>query len=304
MHTLYYRKILKFFFVFVLLINLKPATHSQVNHHIKSTATNAIQFLDSLGSVKKSDYWPNIDPEIFYQNLKTFTVEPLHFYEGSSTNFCAYSALTYIPLQYDPLNFARFLVKLYATGEASMGTAFIKPSLNVRQNAGLLKYKGILDINHAAQIWFLSLADHFKGYLNIDKTYQPGDENRMWASTNLKKFNRMLRQLFLINVESIGSDLIQPIFRNEYSYLKKRLQKGNVFIYLNNRKLNKKSHKKSFINFPTHYILLVDVKKLPNHDIQIKYWDYGKYTVRQLPEKFFRKIVYGVSSWNFKDFKK
>ena len=301
MHTKIYRKILLLSFVLVLLISVRPSLYSQVNH-IKSTVSETLQYLNGVGSLAQSEYWPNMDPEVFYNNLKTFTVAPLHFYEGSSTNFCAYSALTYLPLQYDPLGFAKFLVTLYKTGEAKMGSVIIKPSLPVRQNAGLLKYKGILDINHAAQMWFLSLADHFKGYLNIDKTYQPGDENRMWASTNLSKFNRMLRQLFQIKLESIGADLWHPRFTNVYTYLQKRLQKGNVFLYLNNRKLNRKSHKKNFLNFPTHYILLIDVKKLPNNDIEIKYWDYGKYTVRQLPESFLKKIIYGVTSWKFNDF--
>ena len=61
-----------------------------------STQQQAIAFLDSLQKLDSSKHWPNVDPVLFLQNLRTFAITPLKFYEGKGTNFCAYSALTYI----------------------------------------------------------------------------------------------------------------------------------------------------------------------------------------------------------------
>lgn len=256
----------------------------------------ALAFLDSVGSVEKSKYWPNIDPVLFLDNLRSFTRYPLAFYEGKGTNFCAYSGITYLPLQHDPLGFARFMVTLYQDGEATMGRAHIKPSKPVRKEAGLIKYKGALDINHAGQMWFLSLADHFKGYINIfNRRFHTGDENTLWASTNFAKFNRMLRRLFPYRVKARGSDLIRPWIRDIYGYLEERIKKGPVFLYLNNRLLYKKTHATTRLGIPTHYVLLLDIYKTPEGKINIVYWDYGRKTLQQVTPRLLKKIVYGIS---------
>ncbi len=201
-----------------------------------STQQQAITFLDSLQSLDSSKHWPNVDPELFLQNLKTFATTPLKFYEGKGTNFCAYSALTYIPLNYDPLGFSRFMITLYQKGKAKMGKVLFTPSAAVKKEAGLLKYKGALDISPAGQIWFLILADHFKGYLNLfNRNFDKGDENTLWASTNFAKFNRMLRKLFPVKVHARGSDLIRPWTGDIYAYLKERSAERPIFLYLNNR---------------------------------------------------------------------
>ncbi len=262
-----------------------------------SKANEALVYLSGVKKLERSKFWPNVDPDQLLSNLKTFTVEPFSFYEGKTTNFCAYSALTYIPLYYDPLGFSKFMVQLYKYGEAIMDKTVIKPSRKVREEAGLLKYKGALDINPAGQMWFLSLADHFKGYLNFfNRRFDKGDENTFWASTNFAKFNRMLRRLFPGRVTAIGADLIRPSV-DIYEYTKRKSQKGVVFVYLNNKKLYRKTHTRGIINTPTHYVLLTDINKLPNGDIEFVYWDYGLRTLQQMPPNFFKKIVYGVTTY-------
>ncbi len=161
-----------------------------------STAQQAIEYLNSVKQLDSSVHWPNVDPALLWQNLNISIRGPLKSFEGKNTNFCAYTALSYINLRHDPLGFAKFIIELYKNGEAKMGRSFIKPSKRVRMEAGLMIYKGDLDINHLAQLWFLSLADHFKGYLNmLKKKYDEGDENTFWAATNFAKNNQMLRGL-------------------------------------------------------------------------------------------------------------
>jgi len=238
---------------------------------------------------------------IFLENLKTFATTPLKFYEGKGTNFCAYSALTYIPLNYDPLGFSRFMVALYQKGRARMGKVFIKPSAAIKKEAGLLKYKGALDISPAGQIWFLCLADHFKGYLNFfNRRFHKADENTLWASTNFAKFNRMLRRLFPVKVHARGADLIRPWIADIPDYLNKRSKKGPVFLYLNNRLLYKKNHVVTRFGIPTHFVLLLDIQEAEAGKINIIYWDYGKMTLQQVNSRLLKKIIFGITDYSIK----
>lgn len=267
-----------------------------------SKQQQAIAFLDSLEKLDSSKHWPNVDPELFLQNLRTFAISPLSFYEGKGTNFCAYSALTYIPLNYDPLGFSRFMVTLYQKGKARMGKVVFTPSAAIKKEAGLLKYKGALDISPAGQIWFLSLADHFKGYLNFfNRGFDKGDENTLWASTNFAKFNRMLRKLFNLKVHARGADLIRPWVTNTYDYLTKLSKDGPIFLYLNNRLLYKKKHVVTTrFGIPTHFVLLLDIYKSGDNMINIIYWDYGKKTLQQVNARMLRKIIFGITDFSFR----
>ncbi len=257
---------------------------------------DAILFLDSVGSLQKSTHWPNIDPGQFLKNLRVFAFTPLRFYEGKGTNFCAYSAITYIPLNYDPEGFARFMITLYQTGKATMGKVHFNPSRAVKEEAGKIKYKGALDINPAGQMWFLSLADRFKGYLNLfNRNFDKGDENTLWASTNFAKFNRMIRRLFEYKVKARGSDLIRPWISNIYDYLKEKSSKGPVFLYLNNRLLYKKKHIATRFGIPTHFVLLLSINQSHNGKIDIVYWDYGKKTLQQVSPRLLKKIIFGIT---------
>lgn len=267
-----------------------------------STSEQALKYLDSIQHLDSSDYWPNVDPVLFLDNLKSFAIRPLNFYEGKTTNFCAYSALTYLPLRYDPLGFSRFMITLYNTGEAKMGRVLFHPTRPVMLEAGLLKYKGALDISPAGQMWFLVLADHFKGYLNFfNRRFDEGDENTLWASTNYAKFNRMLRKIFTLKVKARGADLLRPWVGNRYKYLTKEIKDGIVFLYLNNRLLYNKKHAAGRIGIPTHYVLLMDIYKTDNGKINIVYWDYGRKTLQQLEEKFLKKIIFGITTCSFKN---
>jgi hypothetical protein len=285
---------------FNIKINASPAGNPADSNQI-STRQQALDFLDSVQRLDSSKYWPNADPALFLENLKLFATTPFKFYEGRGTNFCSYFALTYIPLTYDPLGFSRFMIELYQKGRARMGKVMLKPGAAVRKEAGLLKYKGPLDISPAGQIWFLTLADHFKGYVNIiNLRFQDGDENTLWASTNFAKFNRMLRKLFPLKVHAKGADLIRPWVNDLPAYLEKKLQDGPLFLYLNNRLLYKKTHVITRFGIPTHFVLLLNINRANKNKINITYWDYGKLTLQQVDEEFLRKIVFGITDYRIK----
>ncbi len=261
-----------------------------------SMRQEATFYIESIGILPQSDYWRHVDPLEFTENLKRDIGQPLRIYEGKVTNFCSYAALTYIPFHYDPLGFVQFMVALYKNGKASLGKVDFEPGENVRNAAGLLKNKGVLDIAPANQIWFLCLADHFKGYLNIfNKQFDPGDENNLWAATNFSKFNRMIRQLFPMKVNTRGFDLLRPSIKNIVRYLEERLQTGTLFMYVNNRKLYKiKDNTASRVDVPTHFLVLLSMTRV-NDKYRLTYWDYGRISVQELSASFIRKITFGVT---------
>ncbi len=298
MHNSIYRlriqlKLISFFILFVTIANKKGFAGDHFREII-STKEQAIAFLDRIDQTKESTFWPNVKPNLFYDNLKLNLDNPGSFYPGRSTNFCAYGALSYLVMQKDPLGYVKFMNELYDIGESSFNNNHFKPSKAVMKAAGTLKFKGVLDIRHAEQMWFLVLADKFKGYLNFfDRRFHEGDENTFWAATNLAKFNRMVNRMCGTHVKAAGSDLIKPWIKDPYDYLIKRIDNKIISLYINNRIIHKKNHDRIKFSIPTHYIILKEIRKADDK-ITLRYWDYGGDTEMQISAGTFKKIIFGI----------
>ena len=218
----------------------------------------------------------------------------MSFYPGRSTNFCSYGALSYLVMEKDPLGYVKFMNELYDRGEATFNNNHFKPSKEVMNAAGTLKFKGVLDIRHAEQMWFLVLADKFKGYLNFfNKKFHEADENTFWAATNLAKYDRMINKMCGVHVKAVGSDLIKPWVKDVYSYLEKRIDSNIVSLYINNRIIHKKNHDKIRFSIPTHFIILRQIRKEGNM-VTLRYWDYGGETEMQITSRTLKKIIFGI----------
>ncbi len=248
---------------------------------------------------QKSKFWPKVNPQLFEENLRRNIEQPVFLYAGRNTNFCGYAALGYVFLKEDPFGYTKFMTDLYLYGKAVYGTTTFTPSKAIMQMAGQIMFEGELDRNDADQMLFFTLADHFKGYLNIfHHNYSPGYEQGFWAATNLRKFNRMLRVMFKAEIKSKGSDLIRPSFENLASFLNEKLATGDVFLYLNNVILRKKNHNKLRKRIPTHYVVLQSISE-ENGLVTLTYWDVGSKTRRLITTKTLSKILYGVS-WSIR----
>jgi hypothetical protein len=268
---------------------------------VTSSQQQALAYLKKMDTLQQSVYWPYIKPTAFLKNLKNSVNSPLGIYAGKGTNFCGYSALTYLFLQDDPLGYANLLLQLYRDGKATFGDSYFGPSEPIKQEAGQLKYKGILDINPAEQMWYLTLADHYKGYLNIfNRKYDPGDENLFWASVNYAKFNRMTRKLLHYKVSARGADLVRPKNLNLYEYISDKMLKGKVVLFINNRIVHKKDHITIKLGVPTHFVVVESISR-QNDLITLVYWDYGRKTLMQLSNAFFKRIIFGISSFTKPD---
>lgn len=187
------------------------------------------------------------------------------------------------------------MIELYANGKATFRKSKFNPSDAVKEGAGLLKFTGELDINQADQMWYMTLADHFKGYINwFSLNYNTGAEDKFWPSTNLAKFNRMLRRICNYETHSIGSDLIRPAITNIVEYLNNKLANNHqVFLYVNNIILHKSKHTKILYRIPTHYIVLFDIAE-KDGIVTLRYWDYGFTTQKEMPLSVFKDILFGV----------
>ena len=260
-----------------------------------STPQEALAYLQNTKIPDTSHYWPHVRASLFIENLKANILTPLSMYQGSNTNFCGYAALSYLPLHDDPLTYIKFMITLYTNGKADWGKNHFDPSKEVKKAAGTLRFKGVLDIRPADQMWFLSLADHFRGYLNFFfPRFRTGSEDTFWAAVNLGKFNRIIRRLLGYGTVAIGSDLIRPSIKDLYAWLDRSVHTGTTFLYVNNNYLHKKDHNKSRFSFPTHFIVLTDIWKTGDV-LTIIYWDYGGRTLRQVTPLFLKKILYGVT---------
>ena len=260
-----------------------------------STKTEALSFLDKQKELKQSKIWPFIKPAEFSKNLRENVLNPFTLYEGSFTNFCGYAAMSYLAFTYDPLSYVKFMTELYDKGTADYNKIHFNPSASIKSVAGTLRFKGKLDIRPADQLWFLSLADHFKGYINFfNKNYKQGAEDKLWAAVNFGKFNRMVKTLLRYNVEGKGSDLLHPGIPDLVTYINKRLTSGTLFLYLNNEFLYKKNENLK-PGIPTHYIVLLSLVKESNGSLTMTYWDYGFRSLRQLSPAFLKRIVFGIS---------
>jgi hypothetical protein len=251
--------------------------------------------MDSLEMPDPVIHWPGVNRAWFLKNIRANILHPVAVYPGDGTYFCAYSAITYLMLQDDPLGYAKFMTNLYTNGEAVYKETRYSPSPEIKKQAGLLKYKGIMDIHPADQVWYLTLADHYKGYLNIfNRIYDPGDENSFWASVNYAKFNRMAKKILYHEVSSKGTDFFRPAIKDLYSYVHDKLQQGQVILYINNRIVHKKNHVNIKLAVPTHFIVLEKISRVDD-TITLIYWDNGAKTLIQLSPAFLKRIIYGIT---------
>ena len=237
-------------------VNALPVNDSLIVPRATTTQQQAIEYINKIKELKPSAFWPNINPVLFLRNLKANIQDPISVYAGNGTNFCGYGALTYLFLKDDPLGYAKLLLQLLHDGKARFGKVNFDPSDAIKKGAGLIKYAGRLDINPAEQMWYLTLADHYKGYLNIfNSKYDAEDEQTFWASVNYAKFNRMVRQLLKYTSMSKGSDLKRPYISDLFTYINERMKTGMVVLFINNRIVHKKNHVQIKLGVPTHFIV-------------------------------------------------
>ncbi|MGL6268001.1 MAG: hypothetical protein ACRC2O_08740 [Chitinophagaceae bacterium] len=281
--------------ILILLLQLPFYLFGQSD--LKPQQLEAIHLLNQMDTSISSAYWPHVQPGEFYQNVKKNILNPERIYQGHVTNFCGYAALSVILCREQPQTYVRLITDLYTRGETNFNSKVYKPSLTVLKTAGDLKGKGKLIINPADQLWLLALPDYFKGYMNLDKKYKLGDENKIWAACTLGKFNDMSRIIGDYSISSHGTDLVRPGGKSNYTFIRNELNKGIVVLYVNSKYLHPSKFRLFVLKAPTHFIIAYDISE-KNGVIELKYWDYGLKTVELMTPKRLKKMTYGIIRLN------
>lgn len=256
----------------------------------------ALYILNKEDTLAASALWPNIKPVLFFSNVRNNILYPSRINQGASTNFCSYAALTHLLLKYYPNLYVQYILNLYHSGETKIFHKTLKPSGEIKQAAGALKNKARLDILHADQLWFLTLSDQFKGYMNfIDHRYHPGDENKVWAGTNYGKFNRMIKDFTDDELEAVGSDFLRPFKNDFYEYITEQLNEGVVVLYVNSKWLYPHRFTLLKLRAPTHFIVLYRMYQVGDM-IEIQYWDYGMKTEQLITRKRLKQLIFGITT--------
>jgi hypothetical protein len=263
------------------------------NEGLSSRQLKALELLTAMDTTQGSSYWPHIRPGEFFLNVRENIVYPEKIYQGHYTNFCGYAALSVILCREQPDSYTRSILELYARGETTLNGARIRPSDAIRSAAGNLQGKGKLNLNPADQLWLLCMPETYKGYMNLDRRYQRGDENKSWAICTIGKFNRMVRTLVDADVASWGSDLVRPSGRADVSFMREQLSRGHLVLYVNSKYLHPSKFRIFVLRAPTHYIILYDIAE-ENGVVTVKYWDYGLKTVELMNPKRLKKMTFGI----------
>jgi hypothetical protein len=269
----------------------------QAQTNLTANQSDAIRLLEQMDTTKASAFWPHVDPSAFYINVRKNILFPEKIYQGHVTNFCGYAAMSVILCMQQPQLYTRCILDLYTKGETVANGKHIKPTEAVRRTAGKLQGKGRLNINPADQLWLMSLPDQFKGYMNIDKKYNEGDENKIWAACTLGKFNNMAADIGGYTCTSFGTDLVRPWGKNNIDFIKKEMAQGTVVLFVNSKFLHPSKFRILILRAPTHYIIVYDIAVVDGI-IEMKYWDYGLKTVELMTPKRLKKMTYGIIRLN------
>lgn len=289
------KRILAIIFLFSGLIS--QAQVSAPVSPLNEKQRKALELLNSFDTTSTSAFWSNIAAADLYHNIHANVIRPERIYQGHKTNFCGYSALTVLLCREQPEVYVKHILELYARGETNINNELIRPSASVRAAAGDLQGKGKLVRYPADQLWLMALPDHFKSYMNIDRKYKPGDENKIWAACTLGKFNRMAKTIGSYTVTSKGTDLIRPGVKDLVSYLRAQLEKTEVVLYVNSKYLHPSKFRIFTLRAPTHFIILYDVRE-EKGTVVFTYWDYGLKTLELMSPKRLKKMTFGIIGLN------
>lgn len=145
-------------------------------------------------------------------------------------------------------------------------------------------------INELDQMLFMTLADHYKGYTNVDQNYDPGDEEGLWAGGVLAKAVKVWKD-FGFDIEVTGSDLgWASTGENKINAVREAMETKDVVLYVNSGKFKRDEG----INATaTHYIHVESIKQVGNK-YEITYWDYGHNHQVTMDATQFFWAVYGL----------
>ncbi len=246
-----------------------PAATDFINHHLAVNTESSFGFS--------------------YSELITDLTErvnnPKALNQGQGTNFCWAAAFSTYILRKDPKGVAQAIINYYQTGTFTYGNISLTPDNSIIEAIGTETFaeNGALNNNKVDQMLLMTLASAYKGYINFDKNYNPGDQGKAtYAGRPIGAYEKLFID-FGINYRRVGSDFGWT--GDNASELNSFIQDNTIFLYINSGFFFRGG--KLPVN-GSHYVLLEDIT-VDAGQVTFTYWDYGHEngrTITMSQEKF------------------
>jgi RHS repeat-associated protein len=259
-----------------------------------STKEQALSRIQELAvSLKQSTIWKNVSAADFVKAMQERVNKPTEFNQGHGTNFCWAAACMSYVYEKNPLGMVNAMFSLYTTGDFrySKGDGYItsmsNPSPNIRNEPGSPNSSFKNDIgltNKADQMLLLMLGGAFKSYLNTDRHYESGDQDRDviteggWGASSLAKAHELWNS-FGYQVKVSGTDIIGGAAT--VSSTTTALKTYDIVLFVNGPLFLHDDLR--FKNITGTHFIRVDQITNSGGKYNIHYWDYGGWKYRSTP---------------------
>ncbi len=260
-------------------LNLLPGTvqvrkKTIPNYHyvgkVISTPSSALVFI-AKSTIVNSSFFPYVSKELLIDDLTERISNPKGLNQGMRTKFCWAASFSSYLVQKDPEGIAKSIIDFYETGVWEYGNLSIIPSTSIFTAIGSDTFYDNygLDKNVVDQMLVMILATRYLGYINIDQTYHPGDEEKaIYAGRPIQCYERLFKD-FGLTFRKVGADMR---WKGNNAKELEDLKEGNIiFLYVNSDYLFKK---KKISLHGSHYVVLESIK-CQNKKVTFTYWDYG-----------------------------
>lgn len=248
-------------------INTEDLTYTG---QVKSTVASALDYITAYeNSTADEDFV--ISQERLVKDLRHRISHPSELNQGVGTNFCWAAAFSTYLLSKDPKGISQAILTYYETGVFTYGQVSITPNPQIKANIGTETFANNtgLDNNVVDQMLLMTLATQYQGYINFDKNYESGDEEKgTYAGRPIGAYEKLFTD-FGINYRRVGSDLGWT--GENADQLSSLIQNNTIFLYVNSGFLFRDG------KLPltgSHYVILQNIN-IDGDLVTFNYWDYG-----------------------------
>jgi hypothetical protein len=268
---------------------------------------------------QKSEYFENVDPENYIDNIRRRLYDPWKFCQGFGTQFCGPSTLIAdLLLVNNQAAYVQLMVDLFQHGQAfynnGKAPVLLAPDAKTRYFAGRIfdgekkseiarrEKKGqqyaahseLLSDNHADQVLLLSLKQRYPGPLSKHSFKQGALSRKLnFASTVFKQFKTMAVDFFQVKFTARGASMhdMRPSDKRAMAELAAACKAGKaVFLMIDAEYFRKE---RPLLLCGSHYIRLFDVQ-YGKKTVDFEMWDYGyRRWVRDFSKNRFIKAITG-----------
>ena len=249
---------------------------------------------------QKSDFFENIDPQNYIDNVRRRLYEPEKFCQGFGSQFCGPSLLIVnLLLLRNQKAYVQLMIDLFQQGKAiyynGKDSLLLSPDAQTRSFAGRIydgerkseteyrKKKGqqyvahseLLSDNHADQVLLLSLKHRYPGLIG-NGSFKEGVLSKYlhFASTLFKQFKIITKDFFHMKFIAKGGAIhdMRPSDRRTMAEITEACKAGKILFLMVDAGYFRKE--RAVLLWGSHYIRVFDLH-IYQKTIDFEMWDYG-----------------------------